>query len=111
MNISINVTEQTDEQVKVAIAGEIDAFTAPKLREKMEPFSLQEGITLIVDLSQVNYMDSTGIGVFVGLFKGMKSNGGHLQLIGLSDRLKRLFDITGLADIMDINPEVKGGVE
>lgn len=111
MNININVTEQTDDRVKVAIAGEIDAFTAPKLRETLDPISKKENLTLIADLSEVNYMDSTGIGVFVGLFKGIKANGGHLQLVGLSDRLKRLFDITGLADIMDINPEVKGGVE
>ncbi|MDG5472818.1 anti-sigma factor antagonist [Jeotgalibacillus sp. ET6] len=111
MNITVNITEQTEELVRVAIAGEIDAFTAPKLREKLDPVSTKDPITLIADLSQVNYMDSTGIGVFVGLFKGIKANGGHLQLVGLSDRLKRLFDITGLADIMDINPEVKGGVE
>ncbi|WP_227396511.1 anti-sigma factor antagonist [Jeotgalibacillus aurantiacus] len=111
MNITVTTTEQTDELVRIAISGEIDAYTAPVLREKTEPFTKQENLTVIADLSEVSYMDSTGIGVFVGLFKGIKANGGHLQLIGLSDRLKRLFDITGLADIMDINPEVKGGID
>ena len=56
-------------------------------------------------------MDSTGLGVFVGLFKTIKANGGQLYLTGLSERLRRLFDITGLGDIMNINSEVKGGVE
>ncbi|TDL30504.1 STAS domain-containing protein [Jeotgalibacillus sp. S-D1] len=111
MNININITKQTEDTVHVAIAGEIDAFTAPKLREELGSFSQKENLNLVANLSEVNYMDSTGIGVFVGLFKGLKANGGHLKLVGLSDRLKRLFDITGLAEIMDINPEVKGGVE
>lgn len=111
MNIKVDITEQTEEYTKLEIAGEIDAYTAPVLREKTEPLSKQDNMKVVADLSEVSYMDSTGIGVFVGLFKGIKANGGHLQLVGLSDRLKRLFDITGLADIMDINPEVKGGME
>ncbi|AJD90152.1 anti-sigma B factor antagonist [Jeotgalibacillus malaysiensis] len=111
MNIKVDITEQTEDYAKLEIAGEIDAYTAPVLREKTEPLSKQDNMKVVADLSEVSYMDSTGIGVFVGLFKGIKANGGHLQLIGLSDRLKRLFDITGLADIMDINPEVKGGME
>ena len=67
-------------------------------------------LKMIVDLSDVSYMDSTGLGVFVGLFKELKANEGSLILTGMSDRLKRLFDITGLADVMDINTEVEGGV-
>jgi len=40
----------------------------------------------------------------------LRANGGMLTLTGLSDRLKRLFDITGLSDIMKINTEIEGGV-
>ncbi|KIL52211.1 anti-sigma factor antagonist [Jeotgalibacillus soli] len=111
MNLSINVENESEQKIIVAIAGEIDAFTAPKLRETLDPLSIKEDLLLIIDLSDVSYMDSTGIGVFVGLFKGIKAKGGHLKLVGLSDRLTRLFDITGLADIMDINSEAESGVE
>ncbi|MEK4027070.1 MULTISPECIES: anti-sigma factor antagonist [Bacillaceae] len=109
MNITIDVKE-TEQQITVRITGEIDAYTAPKLRETVFPYTEKEKANIVIDLSEVSYMDSTGLGVFVGLFKSLNANGGTLQLIGLSERLRRLFDITGLADIMNINSEVEGGV-
>ncbi|KMJ56838.1 anti-sigma B factor antagonist [Bacillus sp. LL01] len=101
MNMDIQIKEEQN-QTLVVLEGEIDAYTAPKVKEKVAP--LLEGFTgeLIFDLSNVNYMDSTGLGMFVGFFKTVKANNGVFRLVGLSDRLKRLFDITGLAGIMDI---------
>ena len=109
MNITIDVKE-TEQQTKVRIVGEIDAYTARKLRETVFTYTEKENSNIVIDLSEVSYMDSTGLGVFVGLFKSLNANGGTLQLVGLSERLRRLFDITGLADIMNINSEVEGGV-
>ncbi|CAM4072185.1 STAS domain-containing protein [Lederbergia lenta] len=109
MNISIDIVEK-DQGVHVNLSGEIDAYTAPQVREELMQAAESAGIKMIVDLSEVSYMDSTGLGVFVGLFKALKANEGHLQFTGMTDRLKRLFDITGLADVMDINTEVEGGV-
>ena len=109
MNISVDIKE-LDQKVNAKISGEIDAYTAPKLRETLVPYGDKEGTKISVDLSEVSYMDSTGLGVFVGLFKNIRANNGELHLTGLSDRLKRLFDITGLTDVMEINTEVEGGV-
>lgn len=109
MNISIDVQEQ-EQQTTIKLAGEIDAYTAPKLRETAFPYTEKQGADIVIDLSGVSYMDSTGLGVFVGLFKSLNANNGTLKLAGLSDRLKRLFDITGLADIMNINSGSEGGV-
>lgn len=109
MNISIDVKE-TNCLVEVKVGGEIDAYTAPRLRETLFPLTEKESVTMLIDLSDVNYMDSTGLGVFVGVFKNIRTNNGQFQLRGLSDRLKRLFEITGLADIMDINSQIEGGI-
>ncbi|OXS74576.1 anti-sigma factor antagonist [Domibacillus enclensis] len=109
MNITIDVQEQA-QQTTINLAGEIDAYTAPKLRETAFPYTEKQGADIVIDLSGVTYMDSTGLGVFVGLFKSLNANNGTLKLTGLSDRLKRLFDITGLADIMNINSGSEGGV-
>ncbi|OLN21816.1 anti-anti sigma factor [Domibacillus antri] len=109
MNISIDVKE-LDQQTTMTLAGEIDAYTAPQLRETAFPYTEKKQASVVIDLSGVTYMDSTGLGVFVGLFKSLNANDGTLKLVGLSDRLKRLFDITGLADIMNINSEAEGGV-
>ncbi|KRG09407.1 hypothetical protein ACA30_02830 [Virgibacillus soli] len=109
MNISIDMKE-TEVGINAKLAGEIDAYTAPKVRDELLPHAEQSGTKIVVDLSDVNYMDSTGLGVFVGLFKTLNEHNGELVLKGMSDRLKRLFDITGLADVMDVNTEVEGGV-
>jgi anti-sigma B factor antagonist len=101
MNMDIQIKEDQNQTI-VVLEGEIDAYTAPKVKEKVAP--LLEGFSgeLVFDLTSVNYMDSTGLGMFVGFFKTVKANNGVFRLVGLSDRLKRLFDITGLAGIMEI---------
>ena len=109
MNIKVDVQEN-EHFVKSTIGGEIDAYTAPQIRETLSPFAVKQNIHLTIDLTDVSYMDSTGLGVFVGLFKSIRANDGQMVLTGLSERLQRLFDITGLADIMEINSEVEGGV-
>jgi anti-sigma B factor antagonist len=109
MNLKINKHQQSDKEIVVTVAGEIDAYTAPKLREELSPFAEVDN-TIIVNLKNVSYLDSTGLGVFVSLFKQLKKNEGELKLTNLSDRLKRLFTITGLSNIMNIsgNPEDGG---
>lgn len=109
MNISIDVKE-TDAAIELTVSGEIDAYTAPKLRETLFPLSEENGVKMIVDLTGVSYMDSTGLGVFVGVFKNVRANDGEFKIVGLSERLQRLFEITGLADIININSQIEGGV-
>ena len=103
--------ERGEDLIKVCVTGEIDAYTAPKLREKLFPLAEEEKVSMIIDLSGVSYMDSTGLGVFVGTFKNVRSKQGDFEIVGLSNRLKRLFEITGLADIIHITSETKGGVQ
>ncbi|MEC2078049.1 anti-sigma factor antagonist [Metabacillus fastidiosus] len=98
-----------NETAIVFVSGEIDAFTAPKLKEELLPLTEEQKMTLIVSLEDVSYIDSTGLGVFVGLFKQIKKNDGELKLVNLSERLRRLFEITGLNNIIDISSESEVG--
>ncbi|WP_040225205.1 STAS domain-containing protein [Bhargavaea cecembensis] len=104
MNLQVDLREENSVQ-HFKVVGEIDAFTAPELREKLAEYTGQAGLRAEIDLSDVEYMDSTGLGVFVGFFKQVKENGGHVKITGLSQRLKRLFDITGLNEVMDIETQ------
>lgn len=104
--MKINIEEhQNDKEMFVSVTGEIDAYTAPKLREELLPLSEGQGKTITVNLKDVSYMDSTGLGVFVGLFKQLNKNEGELRLVELSDRLVRLFELTGLDKIMNISED------
>ncbi|GAE26451.1 anti-sigma F factor antagonist [Halalkalibacter wakoensis JCM 9140] len=100
MNLSIRYEEKA-ELVVVYLSGEIDAYTAPKLREELIPFA-EEGTNVRIDLSGVDYIDSTGLGVFIGVLKATDVHDGRLTLVGMSPRVQRLFTITGLDEVMTI---------
>lgn len=89
------------------VEGEIDAYTAPQLREGLDAVEVQQGANIEVDLTNVNYIDSTGLGVFVAFYKRVQREGGDVRLVGLSERVKRLFEITGLSELMNIEDEKK----
>lgn len=111
MNIKVRkVSEGTKHYLEVA--GEVDAFTAPELREKVIPLTEKRENTVIVDLSDVTYMDSTGLGVFVGAIKAAKKNQSEVILKNMTERVRRLFAITGLDEIITIQQDdVKGGAK
>lgn len=108
MNLAVD-TNKNDHVIEVKVAGEIDVHTAPTLRDEVMPLA-EEGKDLKVSLKDVSYMDSTGLGVFVGIYKAVNRTGGSLVLENLSERLIRLFDITGLKDIIDISGKSEGGL-
>ncbi|PAD20200.1 anti-sigma factor antagonist [Terribacillus saccharophilus] len=108
MNLTVDVQENEGKSV-VLLAGEIDAYTAPKLKEALLSLTEKEGNKVEVNLEQVNYMDSTGLGVFVSGLKSTKENNSELKLVQLQDRVYRLFEITGLIDVIDVDKTVQGG--
>ncbi|MCG3421247.1 STAS domain-containing protein [Oceanobacillus jordanicus] len=110
MNLVIDVVEENNKSV-VNLSGEIDAYTAPNLKESLLPLTQKEGNTVEVDLGNVNYMDSTGLGVFISALKSTKENGSEMKLVNIQDRVLRLFKITGLDEIMDLNSTIRGVTE
>ncbi|AXV41918.1 anti-sigma-B factor, antagonist [Staphylococcus sp. M0911] len=102
MNLNIEtVTHDTYYEVKVG--GELDVYTVPELEEVLVPMRQESTHDIHVNLANVSYMDSTGLGLFVGTLKALNQNGKDLYILGVSDRIGRLFDITGLKDLMHVN--------
>ncbi|RBW67860.1 STAS domain-containing protein [Bacillus taeanensis] len=91
----------------VILNGEIDAYTAPQLRKQLIPLTEKEGETVIIDLANVDYMDSTGLGIFVGALKSARTHNSGLKLRNMTKRVERLFEITGLLEVLDIESNVK----
>ncbi|MUK89710.1 anti-sigma factor antagonist [Ornithinibacillus sp. L9] len=107
MNLDINVTENSEKYL-VHLSGEIDAYTSQKLKDTLLPLTKKKGYTLVVDLEQVNYMDSTGLGVFISVLKATKEAESSMTLINLKERVRKLFKITGLDQIININLDERG---
>ncbi|MGP4070880.1 STAS domain-containing protein [Halobacillus sp. B29] len=110
MNLTIDVTNK-ENVAYVVLSGEVDAFTAPKLKDALLPLTKEEGQTVEVDLQHVNYMDSTGLGVFISALKSTKEYNTDLKLVQMQERVYRLFKITGLTEIMNIDSTVQGGMQ
>ena len=81
--------------VIVTAAGEIDVATVTGLRERL--FGLAaSGRPLVVDLDQVSFIDSVGLGVLVGTAKQAAAYGGSLQLVCAQPKIRKLFRLVGL---------------
>lgn len=86
----------------IEVTGEIDVYTAPKLRDRIAELVADGNYHLIVDLEAVDFLDSTGLGVLVGGLKKLRSHDGSMQLICTQDRLLKIFRITQLAKVFAI---------
>ncbi|HZQ56576.1 MAG TPA: STAS domain-containing protein [Acidimicrobiales bacterium] len=89
----------TGETATLAISGDVDIATAPGLREQLERL---EAPNVVVDLSGVTFIDSTGLGVLVGALKRAKEAGGQLTLRSPSRSTRKVLDITGLSQLVAI---------
>ncbi|MCF6093753.1 STAS domain-containing protein [Microaerobacter geothermalis] len=98
-----------DHRITLYMSGEIDAFTSTQLKEGLESCYQEKATHVILDFGDVHYMDSTGLGVLIGALKHTKQHGIRFQLINLNARLKRLFSITGLTEVMEIKDEGEQG--
>jgi len=106
--MNVNVQLREDEKIiKGFVEGEIDTFTAPILRDELDSIPLSEGLTIEINLSKVTYMDSTGLGIFVAFYKKAVREKVVLKLVGLTSRLARLFEITGLKELMIVEEDEK----
>ncbi|HET7799137.1 MAG TPA: anti-sigma factor antagonist [Humibacillus xanthopallidus] len=109
MDLSITRTDHGDRTV-VHLGGEIDVYTAPLVREKLDE-QIQAGRTdLVVDLTDVSFLDSTGLGVLVGRLKFARTRGGSMRLVGTDDRVLKVFAITGLDKVFEIHPDVESAL-
>jgi leucyl-tRNA synthetase len=94
----------------IALDGELDVYTSPLLRQEMADLLNRGLVNLVVDLNNVAYLDSNGLGALIGGLRRTRERGGDLRLVCDNRRILRAFEITGLTRSFDIDPTMKGGV-
>jgi anti-sigma B factor antagonist len=109
MDLDLQVRRQEDHAV-LEVAGEIDVYTAPKLREKLIELVNEGSYHLVVDLERVDFLDSTGLGVLVGGLKRVRNHEGSLKLVCTQDKILKIFRITGLTKVFPIHDSVDDAV-
>ena len=103
-------TNEVDGATIIAVGGEIDVYTAPKLRDKITELVSAGVYDIIVDMEAVEFLDSTGLGVLVGGLKKVRAHDGSLELICTQDRLLKIFRITGLSKVFVIHDSADGAL-
>ena len=85
----------------VAVRGELDIRSAPDLRAWLTKVLDDGAVQLVIDLAEVAFMDSSGLGVLVGAHKRLVRIGGRLHVVGVSPPVARLLTVTGLSRVFD----------
>lgn len=80
------------------VEGEIDAYAAPQLRDRMIDLAGNGAVHVIADLRCAGFLDSAGLGAVVGSRKELRACGGSLTLVASTDRILQVFRMTGLSD-------------
>ena len=109
MDLTLDTREEGGRTV-VAVGGEIDVYTAPKLREQLVDLVNDGRYHLVVDMEAVEFLDSTGLGVLVGGLKRVRAHDGSLRLVCTQERILKIFRITGLTKVFPIHESVSEAV-
>ena len=106
-SVDLSLSSRTEgDRTIVEVGGEIDVYTAPKLREQLVDLVADGQYHLIVDMQNVDFLDSTGLGVLVGGLKRVRAHDGSLRLVCSQERILQIFRITGLTKVFPIHDTV-----
>ncbi|MCU1656168.1 MAG: anti-sigma factor antagonist [Pseudonocardiales bacterium] len=105
--MELSVTQQSVGGVPVlAVRGEVDVYSAPALRDRLSELLTTDNKVVIVDLGDVGFLDSTGLGALVAARTAATEAGGRLPVVCDRERILKLFRITGLDTVFEIYPSV-----
>ena len=103
MSMDIDVT-QSDGVTVVAPRGDLDMATVDAVRRTLASLIDRGQSRLLMDLGDVGYMDSSGMGALVAAMKQARAAGGDVRLCALQDDVRSIFDLTRLSRAMSIHP-------
>jgi anti-sigma B factor antagonist len=102
MDLGLEVDDARAPYTVLVVKGEVDVYTAPRLRETIVELVSDGKTQLVIDLEGVEFLDSTGLGVLVGGLKRVRSHEGELSLVCTQNRIMKVFEITGLTKVFPI---------
>ncbi|MCY3578383.1 MAG: STAS domain-containing protein [bacterium] len=110
MEFSVTVASHRRWEV-LTVTGEIDMATAPRFRQRLLGVITGGAQNVVIDLSGVDFIDSTGLGVLMGAAKRVRSAGGDIRLVMVGSRLADLIELTRLDRVLDVFDSIAAATE
>ena len=102
MPLEVTITDEPKNGKRISLAGSLDTDTAPQLETRIDESIDSSVTTLILDMKDLEFLSSAGLGVIFMTMKELKSRQGKIILINLQPQVQRVFDIIKALDGMNI---------
>ncbi|MEW5567640.1 anti-sigma F factor antagonist [Rossellomorea marisflavi] len=111
MSLAIDLEVKSD-VLCIRLSGELDHHTADELRERASALIESENIRhIILNLEELSFMDSSGLGVILGRYKQIKQKHGEMVVCAISHSVNRLFDMSGLFKIIRLETSEENALQ
>jgi anti-anti-sigma factor len=107
---AIDVSQPSDGLYIVSLTGEMDIATAPELPRRLETLHGAGPHQIVVDLSNLTFIDSTGINALVVAAKAIRGNGGEMTLVAPTPHTQRVFEIVHLSEVVSIEQSLEAAI-
>jgi len=107
----VEVTTLALGQATVTVRGELDVFTAPRLHDALAQ-SIELGARrVVVDLARVTFIDSTALGVLIGVGRELRAGEGSLDLVCQNGHVRRVLELTGLDAVFAVHTSLAAALD
>ena len=91
--------QEQDGKMVAILAGSLDTAAAPETEKAMSPLNDVEGKDIIIDCTEMEYISSAGLRIFLGILQNAQGKGGQVYIKGINENVRTIFTITGFSNI------------
>ena len=93
--------QEQDGNVVAILEGSLDTAAAAETEKAMDPLNDVEGKDIIIDCTDLEYISSAGLRIFLGILQNVEEKGVHVYIKGVNDAVNDIFTITGFSNIFE----------
>lgn len=94
--------DKKDDYLILNLAGDLDVYSEEEFRDFIEDELKDKNLDLVIDIKELDYLDSTGLGMFMKIYKMYEEKGQKVKIINPKENILKLFKITDLTDIFEM---------
>lgn len=93
---------QADDKLVLELSGDLDVYSEEEFKNLIEDELMDVDKDLVIDIKDLDYLDSTGLGMFMKIYKINKEKGKRVKIVNPKDNILKLFKITDLTEIFEM---------